>query len=232
MKFSHVLPLAALSSALVLPSEEVLGQVAIEKDHRGRLASWFDEAVEAKDAVASTIKHHAVDVAEESKDVWHRVTESSKVALDDAFEYASQTVSTAHDNALDAAMDMQDWLSAGAEDLYEYASDTASTVHDSAQDAAIDMQDWLSAGAEDLYDELEDHHGPPPPPPTSSRSSRPRTSRPRSSRPRTPRPRSPRPRTTRPWSSRPPSCASAASLQAQHDCLSVNLQIKVHDQVG
>lgn len=115
MRFSHVLPLAALSTALVLPSEEVLAQLEAPDSHRGRVGSWLDQVVETKDAVYSNIKEHADDVAGESRDAWTRLEDSTRSALDEAFDYASETAASVRDKAQGAAFDMQSWLSAEAD---------------------------------------------------------------------------------------------------------------------
>lgn len=108
MKFSHVLPLAALSSALVIPQEEVMQDVAIESNHRGN--SWFDEAVSSKDEILSGFKQHFDEVTETSKSAWNEASEKSKSALDDAFSRASDAASGFSEKVHETAFDAQSWL--------------------------------------------------------------------------------------------------------------------------
>lgn len=73
MKFSHVVPLAALSSAFVLPPEKVLSDLKIEDHHRhGKVGDWVEEAVSTKDHVLSSFKEQYEEVIDSSK---HRLSE-------------------------------------------------------------------------------------------------------------------------------------------------------------
>lgn len=68
MKFSHIVPLAALSSAFVLPPEEVLSDLKIEDHHRhGKVGDWVEEAVSAKDRVFSSFKEQYEEAIDSSK---------------------------------------------------------------------------------------------------------------------------------------------------------------------
>lgn len=97
MKVSHVLPLAALSTAFVLPPQEVINEIAIEDNHRGN--QWYEEALEVKDDWLSSFKKHFDDVTETTKDAWQSATTQYTSAVDQAFEYAD-----------DAMADWQAWL--------------------------------------------------------------------------------------------------------------------------
>ena len=116
MKFTQILPLAALSSAFVLPSEEVLSQIQIEDNHRQ--SGWYEEAVEAKNEVLSDFKKHFEDVTETSKQAWGTIVKSSRNTLDDAFELAEQTADTAEDKYHDATAGIESWLRTEADDFY------------------------------------------------------------------------------------------------------------------
>lgn len=116
MKFSHVLPLAALSTAFVLPPEEVLSEIAVEPNHRGN--GWYEEAVQTKDDILSGFKKHFEEVTETSKDAWKQIAESSKNAFDEAVEYGSETANTFQHKVHESAFDMESWLrSEGADYL-------------------------------------------------------------------------------------------------------------------
>ena len=105
MKFSTVLPFVAVGSAFVLPSEEVLQDISIEKNHRGGNA-WYEEAVSTKDDILSGFKKHYDEVTESSKDAWNSVTEQSKNALDTAFAKADDFSNKIQHTAFDA----ESWL--------------------------------------------------------------------------------------------------------------------------
>ena len=108
MKFSQVLPLAALSSAFVIPQEEVMQDIAIESNHRGN--SWYDEAVSTKDDVLAGFKQHFDEATETSKNAWTEASEKSKSALDDAFSHASGAAAGLSERVHETAFDAQSWL--------------------------------------------------------------------------------------------------------------------------
>ena len=78
MKLSHVLPLAALSSAIVIPDEQVMNQIAIETPNKA--GSILDKVPCADEVV------HGI------KDTFSSVVSSSKNAFDYAIEQASAGV--------------------------------------------------------------------------------------------------------------------------------------------
>jgi hypothetical protein len=104
MKFTHVLPLAALSTAFVLPSQETLASIQIEDNHRGN--GVYDEVVATKNEVLESFKKHFEDVTETTQDAWHKVAETSRHALDEAFSKASEVNDKVHESAFDA----QSWI--------------------------------------------------------------------------------------------------------------------------
>ena len=110
MKLSNVLPLAAVSTAFVLPHQETFSSIAVESNHRGN--SFFDEAVKEKDEVLSSIKKQYKEVEETSKNVFDQVYKSSKSVLDSAFESA--------DNAQDS---LTSWMHSATEDFYDALDD-------------------------------------------------------------------------------------------------------------
>ncbi|KAK4550827.1 hypothetical protein LTR36_000407 [Oleoguttula mirabilis] len=104
MKFSHVLPLAALSTAFVLPPQEVIESIEIEQSHRGDGNGLYQEAVKEKDELVSGIKKHYSDVEQATHDVW-----------DTAFQSASESVDWAQEKVYDASSGIGSWLSNEAE---------------------------------------------------------------------------------------------------------------------
>ena len=115
MKFSHVLPLAALSSALVLPSEEVLSQISVEDNHRGN-NGWVEEAVATKDEILSGFKKHFDEVTETSKNAWAEVSDKSKNALDEAFAHGSELADGISSKVHETAFDAEAWLVSEVDD--------------------------------------------------------------------------------------------------------------------
>ncbi|KAK5719570.1 hypothetical protein LTR17_015356 [Elasticomyces elasticus] len=117
MKFSQVLPLAALSSAFVIPSEEVISQIAIEDNHRQ--SGWYEDVKEAKNEALSGFKKHFEEVTDTSKHAWGTLVKTSKSALDEAFEAATETANTAEDKFHDAASGVQSWLQTEGDDFFD-----------------------------------------------------------------------------------------------------------------
>ena len=127
MKVSYILPFAAATSAFVLPSEQVLEEVAIEDDHRA--AGWYEHfqsdsehfIADTKDAFESYFDQ----VKEKSRDAWSQVTTSSRNAVDDAFERASEL----GDGVYDAASDVQSLVDSAVDDVYDEAYDAFDGGH-------------------------------------------------------------------------------------------------------
>ncbi|KAF2773694.1 FAS1 domain-containing protein [Teratosphaeria nubilosa] len=129
MKFSSVLPLAALSTAFVIPSEEVLGEVAIEKHHRPE-KGWYEKGVEEKDKIISSFQKHYDEVTDTASSAWHQVYESSKSALDEALESASEAGETANKKIHDAAFDVESFFRTEGEDFYDSFDEHEGLPHD------------------------------------------------------------------------------------------------------
>lgn len=119
MKFSHILPFVAASSALVVPPEQVFEDVSIENNHRG----WFEDVVAEKDEVlaeaSSLFEHYFRGVKEKSKDAWNSIREHSRNAVDEAFDVAFDASETARDKVYDAGSGMQSWIDSALEDVHE-----------------------------------------------------------------------------------------------------------------
>ena len=97
MRFSNILPLAALSTALVIPNEQIMSQVAIES-HRST-GSVFDRLPSNDQLV------------EEFESTFSRVVDSSKNAFDNAIESFTEIVDTAEQAFNKASyFDTEAWL--------------------------------------------------------------------------------------------------------------------------
>ncbi|USW48707.1 Putative FAS1 domain-containing protein [Septoria linicola] len=111
MKLSTVLLLAAVTSAFVLPSEQVLSELKIEDHHAHRqVESWLDEATHTKDEVLSSFKKHFDEVTESTKDAWKEISQSGKSVLDQAFEKAEETAESFGHTLEGAADDLQAYV--------------------------------------------------------------------------------------------------------------------------
>uniref|UniRef100_A0A2D3UQM7 Related to Fasciclin domain family protein n=1 Tax=Ramularia collo-cygni TaxID=112498 RepID=A0A2D3UQM7_9PEZI len=185
MKFSTILPLAALSTAFVLPDEQVLRELKIEDHHHQEKASkWFDEVVATKDDVISEVEsaiENLVDEVEASKievaekfestkdDVLSGV-ESTKDDLLSSFEqYFQRAKDTTEDvwsdvskstkNLKDNAQDIWVDVTKSSKDLMDEAFSRAESGLNKADSAvretANDMQSWFH---ENVVDTLDDHH--------------------------------------------------------------------------
>ena len=101
MKFTNVLPLAALSSAFVLPPAEVMNEIVVEDNHRGNV--WYEDAEQVKDSILSGFKKHYEEVSETSKDAWKQITKTSKSAFDEAIEYGNEAADAVKDKIHEAS---------------------------------------------------------------------------------------------------------------------------------
>merc|ERR1712230_309278 len=121
MKFTQILPLAAVSSAFVLPSQEQLQDVAVEANHRGQ--EWYGDALKEKNELLESFKQHYEDVEDTTKSAWSDFYKSSKSVIDDAFDYASETADGLKDKAYDASSQVESWLRTEGDDLYDSFDD-------------------------------------------------------------------------------------------------------------
>ncbi|KAI7632975.1 hypothetical protein KC322_g22494, partial [Hortaea werneckii] len=121
MKFTQILPLAAVSSAFVLPSQEQLQDVAVEANHRGQ--EWYDDALKEKDELLDSFKQHYEDVEDTTKSAWSDFYRSSKSVIDDAFDYASETADGLKDKAYDTSSQVESWLRTEGDELYDSFDD-------------------------------------------------------------------------------------------------------------
>ena len=119
MKLIQILPLAALSTAFVIPDEQVMSQVAIESD---RAPESFLEKLPSKD--------EAVKQFEKS---FTKLIDTSKNAFDDAIEYATETKEDISDKAYETAYHVSSWLDSAADRVQELGEDIVPFSEDDAE---------------------------------------------------------------------------------------------------
>lgn len=108
MKLIQILPLAALSTAFVIPDEKVMSQVAIES-HRSPKSTY--EKLPCKDKTLAEIENTIWKVIDTSKSV----IDTSKSAFDQAIDYAAGAGEKASTKAYESASNVQAWLDSAAE---------------------------------------------------------------------------------------------------------------------
>ncbi|KAK3713780.1 hypothetical protein LTR37_008266 [Vermiconidia calcicola] len=161
MKFSHILPLVAASSAFVLPSQETFEEVAIEENHRDTADGWYERVVSEKDRLVSDAEELFDDVKEIFEDAWSKVVDNSEdvrgKAVENSEDVWSKVVETSR-NALDEAL--------------ERGSDASDYLKNSFNEASSSFQSWMDTVAEDIHEDILDdgghhggHHGRPAHPP-------------------------------------------------------------------
>ncbi|KAL8835851.1 MAG: hypothetical protein Q9170_003145 [Blastenia crenularia] len=103
MKFAYFLPLAALSTAFVLPDEQIISQIAIESHKSaepafGRLPS--------KDQIVDKAQHYS----EKLEDTYDKVVRCSKHAIDTAVDYVAETGSDISKKVQQTGYDASSWV--------------------------------------------------------------------------------------------------------------------------
>lgn len=116
MKLIQVLPLAALGAAVVLVPEQVLNDVAIE-DHHGR--GWYEDVIEEKDDIISSLTESYEEWTVSAANAWNKVYESSKSALDDAFDYAAEARQGVQNYFDETSYNIESWLRTESDDFYD-----------------------------------------------------------------------------------------------------------------
>lgn len=96
MKLITVLPLAALSSAFVVPDQNVMNQIAIESP---KISDSFFEKLPTKDRILS-----------EAETTFSKVAKCSKNAIDQAIEYAADVSHDLSRKVEETAFDTKSWL--------------------------------------------------------------------------------------------------------------------------
>ncbi|KJX95350.1 fasciclin domain family protein [Zymoseptoria brevis] len=108
MKFSTILPFAAITTAFVVPSEEVLSELKIEDHHQS--TTVYDEVVSTKDDIVSKFESFLHESKDRAKHAWEDVSEKSQNLMDDAFSRADEVATTFGDKMEETANDLQSWL--------------------------------------------------------------------------------------------------------------------------
>ncbi|KAL8716161.1 MAG: hypothetical protein Q9220_000066 [cf. Caloplaca sp. 1 TL-2023] len=108
MKFSYVLPLAALTTAFVIPDEQVINQIAIES-HRSA-DSTFDK-LPSKGQVLDQVEHTFGKLGQKLD----HVVECSHHALDSAIDYAAEKGSDVTKKVQQTGFDASSWMDSANE---------------------------------------------------------------------------------------------------------------------
>jgi len=109
MKLLTLLPLAALTTAFVIPDDEVLNQIQIETEDRS--TSWFDKLPSTSDIVSS--------VEETAKSSYATAENALDAAFDRAFGVAEKASSLFQCTKSMVAFDMQSWLETATVEPFE-----------------------------------------------------------------------------------------------------------------
>ena len=116
MKLIQVLPFAALSTAFVIPDEQVMSQVAIESE---RTPESFLERIPSKD-----------EAVKQFQDSFTKLIDSSKDAFDNAIERATETKEEISGQAYETAYHVSSWLDSAADRIEELGEDVMSFSED------------------------------------------------------------------------------------------------------
>ena len=106
MKFSHVLPLAALATAFVIPDEQVMSQISIEPNRPSKSLFAY---LPSKD-----------ELIHEFENSFSHIVESSRNALDEAVELASSVVENTFQSFDESSCNTNAWLSSEFDPVDEH----------------------------------------------------------------------------------------------------------------
>ena len=127
MKLSSLILSAVAGSALVIPSEQVLEDVAIEDHHHE--PGWYERVVSEKDHLISSSKEslgqYYDELKEKSKESWAEVSAYSNSVIDDAFEKANEMADSVSEKTNDAFSEIE----SAAGDMYEALDDKHKPHH-------------------------------------------------------------------------------------------------------
>jgi len=151
MKFATILPLAALSTAFVLPPEQVLKELKVEEHHQQDKASkWYDEVIATKDDIVEdvqAVKDGVLEDFEETKDdLFHRFQ-----AFKDGF---LSGVETTKNDLSHKAKSTKDDLSHKYESIMDDVLDEVDSTKDDVARKAKSTKDDLSHDYESTKDDL------------------------------------------------------------------------------
>ncbi|KAI5194761.1 hypothetical protein AUEXF2481DRAFT_38807 [Aureobasidium subglaciale EXF-2481] len=110
MRFLHILPLAALSTAFIVPNEQIFSELAIDDTTHARAnqGSWSEQ-------VLSELKN---DFFEAEKGV-KEASGNAKHALDEAFSTASDFGSSMTSKVQETAFDAKSWFESATNEAYD-----------------------------------------------------------------------------------------------------------------
>ena len=117
MKLIHILPLAALSTAFVVPDEQVMSQVAIESDR-------------SPEIFLENIPSSTDEAIKQVQDSFTKLIDTSKNAFDHAIEYATEGEQEVSDKAYETAYHVSSWLDSAADRVLEPGEDVAPFADD------------------------------------------------------------------------------------------------------
>lgn len=103
MKFLNILPLAALSTAFVIPDEQVMSQVSIES-HRAP-ESAFDKLPTKEQSIT------------EFENSFSKLIDTSKDAFDEAIDYVTETGEDVYNKAHETGFAAQAWLDSASNSI-------------------------------------------------------------------------------------------------------------------
>lgn len=166
MKFSTVLPLAALSTAFVLPDEQVLRELEIEDHHHEKTTSWYDEVVATKDDILNGVESTKDNVFNEFESVKDYVLsdfDSVKDNIWSGIESTKEELASTKDDLLSSFEQYFQRAKDTTEEEWSDVSKSSKNVMDEAfsraesavHSTANDMQSWFN---DEVADTFVDHH--------------------------------------------------------------------------
>ncbi|KAG8528693.1 uncharacterized protein KY384_006380 [Bacidia gigantensis] len=118
MKYSTLLPFAALATAFVIPDDEVMSQVAIESDR---------SAKPVQDRLPSSSDVH--NVISEVGNTFNDLLDSSKNAFDDVLDNVEAAAQKTRKSCHGAAFNAKSWLDSKSADVEQKLKDVESMKH-------------------------------------------------------------------------------------------------------
>lgn len=103
MKVSNILPFAVVATAIVLPKDKVMQQIAIEDNSKHTLFNQVQDGLHSKSQVGHTIV-----------DAFSSLYESSKNPLDDALDWAADGLKTTFDDSTAEDFDGKSWIASSS----------------------------------------------------------------------------------------------------------------------
>ena len=101
MKITYIVPLAAISTAFVIPDEQVMSQVAIESERAPKSSL---EKIPSQD-----------EAIKQFQNSFNKLLHSSKIVFNDALEHATEIKDESSDQAYETAYHVSSWLDSAAD---------------------------------------------------------------------------------------------------------------------